>query len=112
MSRSLLLRSVVVFALFLAALVLPFLVPPAPLRPEVPASAIGERDDAEARNNFEELRLRDPRTGGIPAGIREAEQRFARTIPTREEMAARSGLAKGSSAALVTWTGRGPTAGA
>ena len=80
MSRTPLLKSVLAMLFFLAALAYPFLTPPIPARPESPASEFGERDDADARDRFEELRLRDPRTGMIPAGILDAEREFAETI--------------------------------
>ncbi len=60
---------------------------------EKPNHRVQERRDAktrfehiEDRARFEFNRLRDPRTGKVPRGIRQAEFAFANRLPTREQM--------------------------
>ncbi len=64
-----------------------------------------EVEEARAREEFEWMRLRDPRTGEIPRAIRRDEYLFARSLPTRLGR----GLLKGSGAPGYEWTGRGPS---
>ena len=59
-------------------------------------------DDARGRMAFELARLRDPRTGEIPADMRARELAFAAGLPVRDE-----GLGKNSLYA-ATWSVRGP----
>ena len=56
------------------------------------------------RAMWEHQRVADPATGTIPEGIREAELRYAATLPSREARFA----AKGNRAALASWEHRGP----
>lgn len=60
-------------------------------------------DDAQARQEYELIRLRDPKTGSIPQGIRSKELAFVRHLPRAQELAAKTG---GSFA--EKWTFRGP----
>lgn len=62
-----------------------------------------QSDDAQARFQYELLRLRDPATGTIPLGIRERELAFARRLPRAEDLAAKSGRLTAQA-----WTLRGP----
>lgn len=71
---------------------------PAPAK--IPSSR-GSVDDPHGRARHEWLRLHDPATGQIPAGIRERELAFAATLPTREN-------AQGMSNAAINWSRRGP----
>ena len=61
---------------------------------DVEASRGGE-GDPHARMRYLWMRLRDPATGRIPDGIREAETEYARSLPKRIEK-------------NLTWTQRGP----
>ncbi|MFC1556262.1 hypothetical protein ACFL67_04180, partial [candidate division KSB1 bacterium] len=64
-----------------------------------------EYENPDARALWEFNRLRDPVTDEVPAGIRERELAYARTLPKRPETS--FSLAKGE-AAIGTWSGRGP----
>ena len=60
-------------------------------------------DDAQARYEYEMYRLRDTRTGLIPAGIREKELAFVRNLPRADELAAKTGRLMAEK-----WSFRGP----
>lgn len=62
-----------------------------------------QRDDAQARYQYELMRLRDPETGRIPEGIRTRELAFASTLPRADQLAAKSG-----GLMAQEWTFRGP----
>lgn len=67
-------------------------------------------EDPRARAAYEAYRLRDPKTGKIPAGMRQKEIEFARSIPTREALL-RSGNYKGvpgGELQSLAWSQRGP----
>lgn len=64
-------------------------------------SDAGVGEDPSGRMQYEWMRLRNPETGRIPAGIRAKEMSFAKTIPTREF------LSKNGQPPL-SWTARGP----
>jgi hypothetical protein len=64
-----------------------------------------EREDPQARFQFDWMRLHDPATGKIPEGIRTRELAFARTIPSRASLLKADGSA---SRAEISWQGRGP----
>jgi hypothetical protein len=70
-------------------------------------SAISSPEDPLARFNFEYRRLRDPRTGKIPANIREKELIFSATIPVAEALTFSSAdpRARGQ---VLDWQSRGP----
>ncbi len=70
-----------------------------PVKSEAP---IGENPGGRA--HFEWLRLHDPATGQIPAGIRRSELQFAKALPTREFLAFRK-----EGAQQLDWISRGPT---
>ncbi|MBX2820407.1 MAG: PKD domain-containing protein [Rhodothermaceae bacterium] len=72
--------------------------------PDVKAE-LGEAkgDNARARVDYELKRLRDPVTGEVPKGIRARELAKAKTLPTKELIASKSGASN-----IATWTGRGP----
>lgn len=72
------------------------------LRVAIEKSA-GVGEDPHGRTHFEWMRLRDPSTGRIPAGIRMREISFATSIPTREFLS----LGKQDEPPL-NWTTRGP----
>ncbi|MBX2992955.1 MAG: flagellar basal body rod modification protein, partial [Bacteroidetes bacterium] len=74
--------------------------PQAPRPPKIRSSA-GSNDDPYGRARHEWLRLHDPATGEIPAGIRDRELAFAASLPTREN-------AQGVSNAAINWSRRGP----
>jgi hypothetical protein len=67
-------------------------------------ASIGEVDDPNARDEMEFLIQRDPVANAIPMGIRRLERQFAKSIPTREQLA----LAKGEAVQALVWTERGP----
>jgi chitodextrinase len=50
-----------------------------------------QSDDAQARGFYEMVRLRDPATGAIPAGVRERELAHVRGVPRAEEVARKTG---------------------
>ena len=77
------------------------------IQPRVPflPAAIGDGDDAHARDELEFLIQRDPVANVIPLNIYRAERQFAKSIPTREQVA----LAKGYSLQQLVWTERGPS---
>ncbi len=77
-------------------------------RPVVRAeeSLEGESEDPGARVRFEWLRLHEPATGTIPAGIRERELKFAGGIPVRPEPLEKGNEASG--AVSTVWSRRGP----
>lgn len=70
-----------------------------------PRAAPGTEGDPLARWRYEFERLKNPKTGDIPSGIRARELAFARTHPSRERMAR---AYKGSSAQSINWEFRGP----
>lgn len=73
------------------------------LMPAGEPMSIGSADDADARYNYELMRLRDPATGRIPDHIRELELAFARTLPNDAML-----TSKNFKTAGVTWNQRGP----
>ncbi len=73
-----------------------------PERPSVP-STMGTEEDPDARARWEWMRLRSPRTGTIPEGIRERELAFAEHLPVRFR-----GLGKQGDVQIEGWTSRGP----
>ncbi len=73
-------------------------------------SAIGTKEDPNARARYEQNRLRSPETGEIPRNIRRKELAFAKTIPTKES-AIRLGLNKSAnlfSSKVYEWERVGP----
>ncbi|MCL5031513.1 MAG: T9SS type A sorting domain-containing protein [Bacteroidetes bacterium] len=67
------------------------------------------RDNPFARQKLEWLQLRNPATGRIPSNIREKELRFAKTLPTKENLLMKKGRSKNSqSVQSYNWTQRGP----
>lgn len=73
-------------------------------RPEPTRFDAGTGEDPSARAYWEWLRQRDPATGRIPAGIRQSELQFAKSLPTREYLAA---FGKNEPVPLE-WLSRGP----
>lgn len=66
-------------------------------------------DDPFARQELEWLQLRNPKTGRIPANIREKELRFARSLPTKGELLMqKKGMKNPNSVQTYNWTRRGP----
>ena len=61
-------------------------------------------DDAQARREYEVMRLRDPSTGRIPTNIRQRELAFVRDLPRVEEVAG-----KAARVHAQDWSFRGPT---
>ncbi len=61
-------------------------------------------DDAQARFEYELLRLRDPVTGTIPLNVRAKELAFAQHLPRADELARKSGRLMAEK-----WSLRGPT---
>lgn len=70
-------------------------------------SEISSPDDPLARFNFEYMRLRNPKTGKIPANIREKELIFSATIPVAEVIAFSSASPK-ARMEVLSWKNRGP----
>ena len=70
-------------------------------------SVISSPEDPLARFNFEYRRLRDPKTGKIPANIRQKELIFSATIPVAEAFAfsTTDPRARGQ---VLDWKSRGP----
>ena len=52
-----------------------------------PKSSIGTEENPQARAEFELMKIRDPKTGTVPANIRQKEINFSQTIPTRNQLA-------------------------
>ncbi|MBT8402130.1 MAG: glycoside hydrolase, partial [Rhodothermia bacterium] len=75
-------------------------------RPKVRSSYSpkNQTDDAQARYEYEQMRLRDPSTGRIPADIRSKELAFVMSLPRAEEIAAKTGRLMAEQ-----WSFRGPT---
>src|SRR6187397_2400486 len=67
-----------------------------------PSGGEGMEEDLRLRRQWDLERLADPRTGEIPASIREKELAFAATLPAAEDVMMQRG---GSS----TWNFRGPS---
>ena len=65
-----------------------------------------QADNAIARSEFELLRLKDPNTGKIPAGIRKAEIELSSKISIGDD--SRKSLATTKSSAFSFWENRGP----
>ena len=79
------------------------------LKPSVKA-ALGRKEDPEARIRYQYMKLRDPKTGKIPANIRQKELEFAATLPVRssnQSLGKTSGPA-GASVVSNSWQLRGP----
>lgn len=70
-------------------------------------SVISSPEDPLARFNFEYRRLRDPRTGKIPANIRQKELIFSATIPVAEAFRF-STTHPGARGQVLGWENRGP----
>lgn len=70
----------------------------------IPPLPFGDCEDPHARDRWELMRLRDPATGRIPAGIRRAERAHAATMPTREA----HGFLRSNAAAAPDWRSLGP----
>jgi len=66
--------------------------------------SLGIADDPNARMEYERKMLADPRTGMIPANIREKELAFAKNLPITEN----NKLLKGANLNTLTWSARGP----
>ncbi|MBI3259863.1 MAG: T9SS type A sorting domain-containing protein [Ignavibacteriae bacterium] len=66
------------------------------------SSSDGYVNEAQARSEWELMRLRDPATGKIPDGIRFNELKFANTLPRKSDDP------KSASLLSSTWTQRGP----
>ncbi len=72
-----------------------------------PAST-GTEDNPDARAEMEFLVQRDPLSNTIPRDIYQAEQRFARALPTREALALAKNSGDASQVQALTWVERGP----
>lgn len=96
--KSIILFGLVVFAGVMALNAFQSRVQPVP-------AAIGDGDDAHAREAMEFLIQRDPVANAIPTNILREEREFLKKIPTREQIA----LAKGTSVQQLVWTERGPS---
>ena len=70
--------------------------------------SVGSADDPQARATFEFMRLRDPRTGVIPRGIRAKEVTFSKTIASRKEAAGRLKKQNRWLGEVESWQPRGP----
>jgi hypothetical protein len=68
-------------------------------------AAPGSDGDLDARARYEFEKLKDPRTGEIPANIRERELAFARTLPSRSMQ---TFAFKGLASKPIDWKFRGP----
>jgi len=68
-------------------------------------------DDPSARSAFERMKLQNPSTGRIPAGIRKKELAFAATLPTRESVRSTNRGKGGGERTLqeLSWSARGPS---
>ncbi|MGN6568457.1 MAG: WD40/YVTN/BNR-like repeat-containing protein, partial [Flavipsychrobacter sp.] len=66
------------------------------------ADAMGSDEDANARENYEWMRLHDPATGKIPGHIRERELAFAAGLPSDKD------ISRFSKTTSLTWQQRGP----
>lgn len=66
------------------------------------ADALGADEDANARYNYELMRLHDPATGKIPAHVRERELAFAANLPKEGSISAMGRITS------VSWVQRGP----
>jgi hypothetical protein len=66
--------------------------------------SVGIADDPFERMEYERKMLADPKTGMIPANIREKELAFAKSLPTTEN----TKLLKGANINTLTWSARGP----
>lgn len=73
-------------------------------------SAIGTREDPNARFRYENMRLRDPKTGKIPKKIRQKELAFASTLPVHDSKYTLSKINGSTGTAVVStnWQLRGP----
>ena len=78
---------------------------PATMNIENDESSTGDKDDPHARRAYEQIMLRDPATGFIPADIRRKEHEFARSLPAREQTGS---LSKHGSLQTANWVSRGP----
>ncbi len=65
-------------------------------------------DNPKARKELEWLQLRNPATGRIPANIRQKELRFAKTLPTKEQLMMQMKKSGHTNIQNYTWTQRGP----
>jgi hypothetical protein len=65
----------------------------------------GTSSDHLARWRYQFEKLKDPKLGDIPSGIRAKELAFARTLPSRERM---TQAHKSTSALAINWEFRGP----
>jgi len=69
----------------------------------------GEREDLNARNQYEWMRQHDPTTGLIPPNIHVLEMQFAKQLPTRENFSSQERLKSGGAQTLAeNWALRGP----
>ncbi len=62
-------------------------------------------EDLAGRLKYEFMRLRDPKTNSIPADIRSLELKYARSLPTIEQVELQKGMRKPQS---LTWKSIGP----
>ncbi len=62
-------------------------------------------DDHDGRIKWEFMRLRDPKTNRIPFNIRNLELKYAKTLPTVEQVEMQKGIRKPQS---LTWNSIGP----
>ncbi len=70
---------------------------------------LGERDNPFVQKRLQWLELRNPATSKIPNNIREKELKFAKTLPTRKELAMKkSGANNFQAIQNYNWTQRGP----
>ncbi len=80
-----------------------------PNPPPIQEETLFENSDLEGeqdtRASYEQLRLRNPATGKIPAGIRQRELDFSKAIPRRSPDFYRT---QKSAATMAGWTARGP----
>lgn len=100
--------AVAVAGLFYKTSPQPWLSPPPPLADSVleafqqQQNTIGSKEDPQARQRWEMLMLRDPKTGKLPANIRQRELQFARSLPLSKEQTA------GFRTAATEWQSAGP----
>ena len=78
---------------------------PKPLESMGAAESVGMDEDAEGRDNYEIMRLCDPATGKIPAGIRARELAFAENLPKDGPM---PGMLARTTASGLAFQPRGP----
>jgi hypothetical protein len=67
-------------------------------------AAIGVEEDPEARSRYDWIRLKDPETNQVPAGIRQKELAFSRSLPDRQS----NTVFRKSEEQVANWSNTGP----